>query len=137
MNKQDAKRAAAALMRDEDAFYDEQMIEFFSANGELKVSDDQCQKALALCKQASKEASLACMAAWSSTDFRDDLHLISVPTGVIHGDADASVPFEGSAPLTHAAIPGSALHVIADGPHGCNLTDADEFNEVLLKFLEQ
>lgn len=113
------------------------MTEFFSANGELKVSDDQHQKAVALCKQASKEASLACLAAWSSTDFRDDLAQVSVPTLVIHGDADASVPFEASARLTHDAIPGSELHVIADGPHGCNLTHADEFNDVLLKFLAQ
>ena len=85
----------------------------------------------------SKDASLACLAAWRSTDFRDDLAQVSVPTLVIHGHADASVPFEGSARLTHDAIADSELHVIADGPHGCNLTHADEFNEVLLKFLAQ
>ncbi len=77
------------------------------------------------------------MGAWSSTDFRLDLAQVSVPTLVIHGEADASVPFEGSARLTHDAIPGSELHLIADGPHGCNLTHADEFNGVLLKFLAQ
>jgi non-heme chloroperoxidase len=37
------------------------------------------------------------MEAWSSTDFRDDLARVSVPTLVIHGDADGSVPLEGSA----------------------------------------
>jgi non-heme chloroperoxidase len=137
LTKKDTKQAAASLANDEDAFYEEQMTEFFSANGELKVSDDQHQKAVALCKQASKEASLACLAAWSSTDFRDDLAQVSVPTLVIHGDADAAVPFEGSANLTQDAIPGSELHVISDAPHGCNLTHADEFNEVLLTFLKQ
>ena len=35
------------------------------------------------------------------------------------------------------AIPGSELHVIAGGPRGCNLSDADEFNEALLRFLAQ
>ncbi len=137
LTKKDTKQAAASLLKDEDAFYEEQMTEFFSANGELKVSDAQHQKAVAMCKQASKEASLACMGAWSRTDFRLDLAQVSVPTRVIHGEADASVPFEGSARLTHDAIPGSELHVITDGPHGCNLTHADEFNEVLLKFLAQ
>jgi non-heme chloroperoxidase len=137
LTKKDIKQAAASLVKDEDAFYTDQMTEFFSTNGELKVSDAQHQRAVALCKQASKEASLACMAAWSSTDFRADLALVSVPTLVIHGEADASVPFESSARLTHEAIPGSELHVIADGPHGCNLTHADEFNDVLLKFLAQ
>ena len=137
LTKKDTKHAAASLLKDEDVFYEEQMTEFFSANGELKVSDAQHQKAVALCKQASKEASLACMAAWSSTDFRLDLAQVSVPTLVIHGEADASVPFDASARLTHDAIPGSELHVIADAPHGCNLTHADEFNDVLLKFLAQ
>ena len=137
LTKKDTKLAAASLLKDEDAFYEEQMTEFFSANGELKVSDDQHHKAVALCKQASKEASLACLAAWSSTDFRDDLAQVSVPTLVIHGHADTSVPFEGSARLAHDAIADSELHVIADGPRGCNLTHADEFNEVLLKFLAQ
>lgn len=77
------------------------------------------------------------MAAWSSTDFRDDLAQVSVPTLVIHGDADESVPFEGSAGRTHDAIPGSELHVIADAPHGCNVTHPDEFNEALIRFLAQ
>ncbi len=137
LTEHDANQAAVSLLKDQDAFYAEQLTEFFSVNGELKVSDAQYQKALAMCKRAGKEASLACMAAWSSTDFRADLAQVSVPTLVMHGDADAAVPFHGSAKRTHDAIPGSELHVIADGPHGCNLTHADEFNEVLLKFLAQ
>jgi non-heme chloroperoxidase len=135
LTKEDATQSAALLVKDEDAFYDDQMTQFFSVNGELKVSEAQHQKAVALCKQASKEASLACMAAWSSTDFRDDLAQVLVPTLVIHGDAEASVPFDGSARRTHDAIPGSELHVIADAPHGCNITHPDEFNEVLISFL--
>lgn len=137
LTKRDATQSAALLVKDEDAFYDEQMTEFFSVKGELKVSEAQHQKAVALCKQASKDASLACMAAWSSTDFRVDLAQVSVPTLVIHGDADASVPLDGSARRTHDAIPGSELHVIADAPHGCNITHPDEFNEALISFLAQ
>ena len=57
------------------------------------------------------------MVAWGSTDFRDDLARVSVPTLVIHGDADESVPFEGSATRTHAAIPHSELRTISNGPH--------------------
>jgi non-heme chloroperoxidase len=34
------------------------------------------------------------MVAWGSTDFRDGLARVSVPTLVIHGDAGASVPFD-------------------------------------------
>ena len=101
----------------------------------LAVSEEQRQAALALTRQADKKAALACMEAFGTTDFRKDLTQISVPTLVVHGDADAIVPLEGSGARTHAAIPGSELHVIAGGPHGCNVSHAADFNRVLLAFL--
>ena len=60
---------------------------------------------------------------------------MNVPVLVLHGDADATVPFEGSGQRTHAAIPGSNLHVISGGPHGCNVSHATEWNNTLLGFL--
>ena len=53
-----------------------------------------------------------CMEAFGTTDFRDDLTKITVPTLVIHGDSDATVPFEGSGKRTHEAIAGSELVVV-------------------------
>lgn len=137
LTKTDAARATASFVKDQDAFYDEQMTEFFSANSELRVSDATRSTALALCKQAGKEASMACMAAWATTDFRHDLTRVSVPALIIHGEGDESVPFDGAARRTHDAIPGSELHVIADGPHGCNISHPDQFNEALLGFLSR
>ncbi|MFN8074239.1 MAG: alpha/beta hydrolase [Kineosporiaceae bacterium] len=135
----DAEKAAAMaarLVADTDGFYDEFTTEFFSANGVLAVSEDQRQEALTLCRQADTEAALACQKAFGTTDFRDDLAKITVPTLVLHGDADATVPFEGSGRRTHEAIAGSRLHVIAGGPHGCNVSHAREWNAALLDFLE-
>jgi pimeloyl-ACP methyl ester carboxylesterase len=131
----EAAKMAAALTTDQDSFYDEFMTTFFSANGELMVTEAQRQEALALCKQADKKAALACMTAFGSTDFRDDLAKVTVPTLVLHGDSDATVPFEGSGARTHNAIAGSKVHIIAGGPHGCNVSHADEWNSVLLAFL--
>jgi pimeloyl-ACP methyl ester carboxylesterase len=131
----EAEKMTAALTADQDSFYDGFVTDFFSANGELKVTEEQRQEALALCRQADKKAALACMAAFASTDFRDDLPKVSVPVLVLHGDADATVPFEGSGQRTHAAIPGSTLHVISGGPHGCNVSHATEWNEAVLSFL--
>jgi pimeloyl-ACP methyl ester carboxylesterase len=54
---------------------------------------------------------------------------------VLHGDADETVPFEGSGQRTHAAIPGSELYLIGGGPHGCNVSHAGEWNGALLDFL--
>jgi pimeloyl-ACP methyl ester carboxylesterase len=90
-----------------------------------------------MCEQAPKPAALACMAAFGGTDFREDLPKVIVPSLVIHGDSDTTVPFEGSGRRTHEALPDSRLHVIAGGPHGIPITHAEEFNDVLLKFLAE
>jgi non-heme chloroperoxidase len=125
------------LKADEASFYDGFVTQFFSLNGdgELKATEQQCQDAIALTKQADHRAALKAMEAFGTTDFREDLPKVTVPTLVIHGDADGIVPFEGSGKRTHEAIAGSELHVIADGPHGINVTNAAEFNEALIAFL--
>ena len=130
-----ASKMTAALTANPDSFYDQFATDFFSANGDLKVSEHQRQELLALCKQADKKASLACMTAFANTDFRDDLAKVNVPTLVIHGDSDFVVFYEGSGKRTHAAIPGSELHVLAGAPHGCNVSHVDEWNTALLGFL--
>ncbi|AYE49970.1 alpha/beta hydrolase [Priestia megaterium] len=84
---------------------------------------------------ASPKGTLDCIAAFSKTDFRDDLAKFTIPTLIIHGDADEIVPFEYSGKRTHEAISGSKLALIKDGPHGLNATHAHEFNEALLSFL--
>ncbi|MEJ7875325.1 MAG: alpha/beta hydrolase, partial [Solirubrobacterales bacterium] len=78
-----------------------------------------------------------CMEAFATTDFRDDLAEVSVPTLVIHGSGDGIVPFEGSGARTHEAISGSELVVIDGAPHGLNVSHREEFNSALLGFLER
>ncbi len=131
---------AAAGMRkgleaDRDAFLEDFITTFFSADDDLKVPDEQREKALTLCKQSDQEAALGCMDAFSRTDFRTDLAKITVPTLVIHGDSDVIVPLEGSGRRTHDAIEGSELVVLEGAPHGCNVSHASEFNAALLEFL--
>lgn len=135
LTKDAAAKMTADLTQDEDSFYDGFTRDFFSVNGELKVTEAQRQEALALCRQADKTAALACMAAFGGTDFRDDLPHVTVPTLVLHGDGDAVVPFEGSGQRTHAALSGSDLCVISGAPHGCNVSHPDEWNSALLAFL--
>ena len=130
-----AAKMTADLTKDEDSFYEGFTTTFFSANGELKVTEQQRQEALVVCKQADKKAALASMAAFANTDFRDDLAKVTVPALILHGDSDAIVPYEGSGKRTPAAIPGSELHVIAGAPHGCNVSHVQEWNAKLLEFL--
>ena len=135
LTKEKAKEMEVGLKADRETFFDQFTKDFFSAKGELKVTESQRQDALALCLQSDQTAALGCMKAFATTDFRDDLKRVKLPTLVIHGDSDGIVPFEGSGKRTHAAIAGSQLVVLPDAPHGCNVSHADAFNAALLAFV--
>ncbi|MFC9770317.1 MULTISPECIES: alpha/beta fold hydrolase [unclassified Pseudarthrobacter] len=135
LTPEQADGMAEDLVKDEAAFYDSFTRDFFSVDGVLKVSEVQRKEAGAMCGQANKNAALACMAAFGGTDFRGDLAEVTVPALVIHGDGDATVPFEGSGQRTHAALADSEVHVIKDAPHGCNVSHAEEWNSVVIRFL--
>lgn len=121
---------------DREDFLDGFTTNFFSAGGELKVSEEQRQAALALEVKASDAGVIGCIGAFGRTDFRNDLERVTVPTLVIHGDSDAIVPFEVSGKRTAEAIDSSTLVVVKDAPHGFNVSHKDEFNESLLAFLD-
>lgn len=135
LDQETADGMESGLKADEDAFYDQFTKDFFTANGTIAVTEEQRQQALALAKQADKHAALGAMNAFATTDFRDDLKAVTVPALIIHGDSDGTVPFEGSGQRTHRALSGSELHVVVGGPHGINVSHADEFNRELLAFL--
>jgi non-heme chloroperoxidase len=137
LEKSQAAQMTADLTKDQDTFYAGFTKQFFSPNadGNILVTEEQYQEALAMCKQADKAAALQAMEAFGTTDFREDLPKVTVPTLVLHGDSDGTVPFEGSGKRTHEAIKQSELHLIAGGPHGINVSHADEFNRALLEFL--
>lgn len=82
------------------------------------VSDEVIAWSARLAMQASLKATLACAAAFASTDFRQDLPAFTVPTLIIHGTHDKTVPIAASARPAAAAIPGSILLEYDGAPHG-------------------
>ena len=84
---------------------------------------------------ASPIATQQCIVAFGTTDFRDDLAKLTVPTLVAHGDADRIVPLDVSARRAHAMIRGSRLEVLPGAPHGFAATHAAALNALLLDFL--
>lgn len=99
------------------------------------VSEQQRQDAVRPCHQSDKAAALEAMQSFGTSDFRDDLTKVTVPTLVIHGDADGIVPFEGSGRRTHEAVAHSELVVVPGAPHGFNVSHATEFNRAVGDFL--
>lgn len=77
------------------------------------------------------------IAAFSASDFREDLKKFDVPTLVIHGDDDQVVPIDAAGRASAALIPGAQLIVYAGAPHGVTDTHKDRLNQDLLAFLRR
>ncbi len=100
----------------------------------FKVSAELLRWASQVAMLASPKATMDCMRAFAATDFRADLARITVPTLVIHGDADATVPIDASGRRTAAMIPGATLLEYAGAPHGLFFTEKERLNRDLLAF---
>jgi non-heme chloroperoxidase len=127
-----------AVSADRYAFFTEFFKNFYNTDlllGKL-VSDQAVQSSWNTAAGCSATASLACVPTWHE-DFRKDVAQITIPTLVIHGDADRILPITASGRRTAQLIKGSRLVVVKDGPHCITWTHADEVNRELLDFLGQ
>jgi non-heme chloroperoxidase len=125
-----------ALVTDRLAFLAGFLANFYNVDvlGGKLISDQVVQSSWNIASGASPKGTLDCVSAWL-TDFRKDLATFTVPTLVVHGDADRIVPLAASAKRTHEAIKGSRLVVLEGAPHGLNWTHAEQLNHALLDFL--
>lgn len=78
-----------------------------------------------------------CIKAFSETDFREDLKKFNVPTLILQGDDDQSVPLENSGLPTSKLIKNSQLKVYKGGSHGICSTHKDLVNQDLLAFIRE
>lgn len=87
--------------------------------------------------QAGHKNTYDSIAAFSATDFREDLKKFDVPTLVIHGDDDQIVPLDISGKASAAQIKDAKLIVYSGAPHGLTDTHKARFNQDLLDFLRK
>ncbi|WP_419826356.1 alpha/beta fold hydrolase [Sphingomonas sp.] len=84
---------------------------------------------------ASPKATIDCIDAFGRTDFRPDLAAFTVPTLVVHGTGDATVPIDATGRAAAKGIPGASLVEYEGEPHGLFATAADRLTRDLLNFL--
>jgi len=89
-----------------------------------------------LASVAAPRATKQCAIAFAQTDFRQDMQAINVPTLVIHGDADKTVPIDASGARTAKMIPGSQYIVYEGAPHGLFYTHKEKLNQDLISFIK-
>jgi pimeloyl-ACP methyl ester carboxylesterase len=100
------------------------------------VSEELLEWSASLAMQASLKATLDCAAAFASTDFRPDLQYFKVPTLIIHGTSDKTVPIDAAGRAAAAAIPGSTLLEYDGAPHGLFASHKERFIGDVLSFVK-
>ncbi|MEP6903969.1 MAG: alpha/beta hydrolase [Actinomycetota bacterium] len=101
------------------------------------VSDELLEASRNTAMQASLKATLDCAKAFATTDFRPDLAAFSVPTLIIHGTADNTVPIKASARAAAQGIAQAKLLEYDGAPHGLFATHKERLTADLLEFLHQ
>jgi len=99
------------------------------------VSDEQLHWAWLTAQMAGQHATLQAAKAFATTDFRPDLPHFTVPTLVIHGTADKTVPIDPTGRAVAAAVPTAELIEYDGEPHAVFATQQDRLTQDLLGFL--
>lgn len=73
----------------------------------------------------------------TETDRRSDMAAVRVPTLIVQGDHDQSIPVELSGQLAAGLISGSELRIYENAPHGLFLTHRDRLTEDILEFAKR
>ena len=101
------------------------------------VSPELLASMSSIAMQACLKATLECLKSFSSTDFRGDLEHFKVPTLIIHGTEDKTVPIDASARLAAKGITQSTLIEYEGAPHGLFVTDREKLTWDMLSFIRQ
>lgn len=99
------------------------------------VSDEVLAWSANMAMQAGLEATLACAQAFGTTDFRPDLKAFTMPTLVIHGTKDVTVPIDATARQVAKVVPHAKLIEYEGAAHGVIASHKDRVKEDVLAFL--
>jgi len=99
------------------------------------VSDEQLEWAWITTQMAGQYATLQAAKAFATTDFRPDLASLTVPTLVIHGTADKTVPIDATGRVVAEKVPTAELIEYEGEPHAVFATQQDRLTRDLLEFL--
>ncbi len=131
-------KMTAGMKEDRAAFFANFLKDFFGV-GLLTspVSDEVIEWARSVSMQASLKATLECAKSFATTDFRADLPHFKVPTLIIHGTDDKTVPIDAAGRAAARGIAQSTLIEYDGAPHGLFATHKDRLTKDLLGFIKR
>jgi pimeloyl-ACP methyl ester carboxylesterase len=126
----------AAIRADRPAFLMEFLRNFYNydVTGGKLVSERVLEDNWNVGAGASAIGTVACVDCWIE-DFRKDLKKNTVPTLILHGDADRILPPDASSRRQAKLIKNVKFVELPGGSHGVLWTHADQINRELVSFL--
>ena len=126
----------AALRKDRPAFLMEFLRNFYNydVTGGKLVSERVLEDNWNVGVGASAIGTVACVDCWIE-DFRKNLAKNTVPTLILHGDADRILPPDATSRRQAKMIKNVKFVELRGGPHGVLWTHADQINSELVSFL--
>jgi pimeloyl-ACP methyl ester carboxylesterase len=126
----------ASLRADRPAFLMEFLRNFYNYDktGGTLVSERVLEDNWNVAAGASAIGTVKCVDCWIE-DFRKDIKKNTVPTLILHGDADRILPPDASSRRQAKMIKNVTFVELPGGPHGVLWTHADRINAELVSFL--
>ena len=126
----------AAITADRPAFLMDFLHNFYNydVTGGKLVSERVLEANWNVGVGASATGTRACVDSWIE-DFRQDIPHNTVPTLLLHGDADRILPADATARRQAKLTKNARLVELNGGPHGLLWTHAEQINSELVQFL--
>jgi len=99
------------------------------------VSQGVLDASFAMAIMSGQWPTLACMSAFATTDFRADCAAFDIPTLIIHGTSDQTVPIDTSGRAAAKLIRNAQIIEYDGSPHGVLATDRHDVIRDLTAFL--
>ena len=126
----------ASIRADRPAFLAEFFKGFYGQGTEGGgVSEAVLSWSRSVAMMGSLKATLDCVDAFGKTDLRPDMAAFDVPTLVVHGTGDQTVPIDITGRAAAALIKDAELVEYEGAPHGIPATHADMLIDDLTRFL--
>lgn len=124
------------MLKDRAHFFKGFFRDFFGVGMLSKpVSDEMMQMAWTVAMQAGLRPTLLAAQAFATTDFRPDIEHFRVPTLIVHGTSDKTVPIDATGREMARRLPDARLIEYDGEPHGIFATQTERLIGDLLAFL--
>lgn len=103
----------------------------------ISVSPEQVHFMIRQCLDCSARAAAAFFLTGFTTDLREEMRAITVPTLIIHGDHDMQAPIDVCGRKTAQLVPSNTFTVYENAAHGLFVTHAERLSADLLAFARE